>query len=137
MGVKKYQFLEHTADIKFKVWGKSLEKVFENSALALSEIFSRSSKVDSTKTKKIELEEENHEALLYSFIDELIFFLDAEHFIVSKAKVKISGSKLSAVIYGDDSLRYPGLEHVKAATYSEMYVKKVKEGWEAQLVVDM
>ncbi len=33
----KYRFLEHTADIKFVAFGKSLEKAFKNSALALKE----------------------------------------------------------------------------------------------------
>ena len=33
----KYKFLKHTADIKFQAFGKNIEDVFENSALALKE----------------------------------------------------------------------------------------------------
>ena len=31
----KYKFLEHTADIKFQAFGKSIEKAFVNSAKAI------------------------------------------------------------------------------------------------------
>ncbi len=36
--MEKFKFLEHTADIKFQVFGKTLEEVFENTALAISKI---------------------------------------------------------------------------------------------------
>ncbi len=137
MKAEKYRFLEHTADIKFKAWGKTPERAFENAALALSEIFSRGEKVSSVSMKRINLEDNDIEGLLYSFIDELIYLLDAEGFLVSKAKIRIEGNKLKSDVYGDDALRYPGLEHVKAATYSEMHVKKIKDRWEVQVVVDM
>ena len=31
----KFVFLPHTADVKFQAYGKTLEEVYENSALAL------------------------------------------------------------------------------------------------------
>ena len=34
----KFKFLAHTADRKFQAFGKTLEEVFENSALALFNI---------------------------------------------------------------------------------------------------
>ena len=135
--VCKFEFLEHTADIKFKAYGRNLNKIFENVALAISEILSRSDEVKGRIVKKFELDGKDNESLLYGFIDELIYLLDADNFIISKAKVNILGNKLRAKIYGDDALRYKGLDHIKAATYSEMYIKKIKDKWEAQVVVDV
>ncbi|OIO81746.1 hypothetical protein AUJ84_00470 [Candidatus Pacearchaeota archaeon CG1_02_32_132] len=133
----KYKFLEHTADIKFKAYGKNLEKIFENVALAISDILSRSGEVGDKSWKDIEIEGKDNESILYDFIDDLIYLLDAENFLVSRAKVKIINGKLKARVFGDDALRYPDLDHIKAATYAEMYVKKVKDVWEAQVVVDV
>ncbi|RZD31065.1 archease, partial [Candidatus Parvarchaeota archaeon] len=42
--MKKYEFFEHTADVKFKSYGGSLNEVFENCALAVSKIISRDEK---------------------------------------------------------------------------------------------
>lgn len=135
--MKKFEFLEHTGDIKFRVYGKTLNEIFENSALAISKIISEDRKVIQKKKRKISISGKDSEALLYSFIEELIYLLDAENFIVAKAKVNIKGNRLSAVLYGDNVKNYKNLDQIKSATYAEMYVKKIKNGWEAQAVVDV
>ena len=133
----KFEFLEHTADIKFKAYGKTLNEVYESCALAFSESIARGKKIKSKKKKKIEVLGNDKEAMLYSFIEELIYLLDADDFVVAKTKVSIKGKKLNAEIFGDDSKNYKELDHVKAATYAEMYVKKTSKGWEAQMVLDV
>jgi SHS2 domain-containing protein len=137
---KNYIFLEHTADIKFRAFGASLEQAFENVVLAFSRYVSANEKLKANKKKTIELKATDNESLLYAFIDELIYLLDAEHFAVMTAQVKIEGGKLKAKLAGVNTkgLR---LNHVKAATYAEMYVRKVRygsqEAWEAQAVIDV
>ncbi len=134
---KKFEFLEHTADIKFKAWGKTLEEIFENSALAVSDYISRGGKIKPVKNKEIKVEGQDIKELFYNFLDELLYLLDADGFVVSKAKVKIDNKKLNAVIYGDNASHYEGLNPIKSATYAEMYIKKFKLGWEAQAVMDV
>jgi len=50
---EKFKFLPHTADIKFQAYGKTLEEVFENSALALKEILVEDEKVKKNIKKNI------------------------------------------------------------------------------------
>ncbi|PIZ80948.1 protein archease, partial [Candidatus Pacearchaeota archaeon CG_4_10_14_0_2_um_filter_31_10] len=38
MVTRKFEFLEHTADIKFRAYGSDLNEIFENSAYALKEV---------------------------------------------------------------------------------------------------
>ena len=129
-------FLEHMADIKFQAFGKTLEKAFENSALAFSSYISSGGKISSKRSKTIEIKAENNESLLYNFLDELIYLLDAEGFAVAAAKVQIKDNKLTAELKGDDIKNYH-LNHVKAATYAEMHIKKSKSEWEVQAVLDV
>ncbi len=137
----KYKLLSHTADIKFAVSGKTINEIFENSVLALSEFISKSKKINSSIKKEFIISAKDNEELFYKFIDELIYLLDAENFVCSKAKIKIEKEKdrisLNAVTYGDKTKNYKDLESLKAATYSEMYIKKDKNGWRAQAVVDI
>ena len=133
----KFKFLEHTADIKFLARGRTLNEVFENCVLAFSNYVSRGGKIKSPLKKIIKLGGEDNESLLYQLMDALIYLIDAEDFVASKAKVKISGKKLEAVVHGDKTSSYRGLDHVKAATYAEMHVKQLKAGWEAQVVLDV
>jgi SHS2 domain-containing protein len=135
--MKRYEFLEHTADLKFKVYGDSKEKIFENTVLAISKILAKGNKIKISEKKKIEIRGKGREELLYLLIDEIIFLLDAESFITTKAKVKFNKLGLIAEFSGDKAKNYKNLDHIKAATYSEMYIKRKKDGWEAQAVVDV
>jgi|SRR3989344_1778478 len=138
MIMKKYKFLEHTADIKFQVYGSSLNEIFENTALAISEILARDEKIKIKTKKKIAVEGKDLESLLYNFIEELLFFLDAKNFVIAKAKLKVDKKnfKITGELFGDKTEDYH-LDHIKAATYAEIYVKKTIGGWEAQTVVDV
>ena len=133
----KYRFLEHTGDIKFQVNGKTLSEIFENSALALSDYISRGKKIKPRKGKIVEVSGTDMESLFYNYLDELIYLLDAENFVIAKAKITIRGFNLHAELYGDNASDYKDLDSIKAATYAEMYIKKTKSGWEAQAVLDV
>ena len=51
--------------------------------------------------------------------------------------LEATGNKLKAKLLGDSTLNYTNLDHIKSPTYHEMYFKKTKDGWEAQVVVDV
>lgn len=133
---KLYEFLEHTADIKFKTTAKSLPKLFENCLKALSHYMTSDSEVKSKLKKEIEIQADDKEALLYKFLDEIIYLVDAENFIPAKANIEINEHKLKATLQGDLASKY-SIKHVKAATYAEMYIKQDLKGWEAQVVLDV
>ena len=136
--IKKFEFLEHTADIKFRAYGKSLNELFESCSMALSSYLAKENKISSKIKKQISIEGQDIKSLLYKFLDEIIYLLDAESFIISKSKVDIKNNKLNAVLHGDNVENYHGLDHIKAATYAEMYIKQKKDKtWEAQAVMDV
>lgn len=136
----RFRFLEHTADMKFQAYGKSLEEAFKNAALALREVISGKIKVMEKISKRIEIEGRDFESLLYNFLEELLFLLDAEGFLFSQIKdIKIDKKnfKLKAVIFGDKAKRYDFTNEVKAITYNEMFVKKEKNKYVIQAVLDV
>lgn len=135
--MKKFEFLKHTGDIKFKAYGKNLDEMFENCVLALSSAFSRSLKIKSSKKKEISVSGKDYESLLYNLIDEIIYLFDAENFVVSKAKIKLKEFKINATLFGDDAFKYQSLDAIKAPTYAEMYVKQKGKEWECQTVLDV
>jgi len=137
--MKKFIFLEHTADIKFQAFGKDLGEVFENSALAIANIMYKG-KVKGKKKLKIKGKGKDPENLLYNFLEEFLFLFDSKNFLLSDVKsIKINEKNLTAEaeVVGDDSKNYSGLDHIKAITYNEMFVKKDKNKYTAQVVVDV
>lgn len=132
----KFEYLEHTADIKFQAFGNSLEEVYENSALAMFNAMSNE-KIARKIKKKILVKGDDNENLLYNFLEELLFLFDSEGFFLSGLKVKIKDNKLSAELFGDKAENYEIGIDVKAITYNEMFVQNNKEKWIAQVVLDV
>jgi len=134
----KYKFLKHTADIKFQAFGSTLESAFENSALAMANSM-YSGKVLPKIKKIIKVKGKDLESLLYNFLEEILFLLDSTNFFISKIKIKINQKDniLVAELYGDNAKNYKiGLD-VKAVTYNEMFIKKIKSQWICQVVIDV
>jgi SHS2 domain-containing protein len=132
----KYKFLEHTADIKFQAFGKTLDKVFENAALAMFNSM-YSGKVKNKIKKMISVEGKDNESLLYNFLEELLFLLDSKNFFLLSCKVKIKDKKLEAELEGDKAGNYNIELDVKAVTYNSMFVKKEKGKFVVQVVLDV
>lgn len=134
----KFKFLEHTADIKFQAFGKSEEELFENCALALRDSIYHGIKVKENKRKTIKAEGKDYESLMYNFLEEIIYLLDAEDFLIVKVeKIKIDKLKLKAIIVGDKASDYKFTNPVKAVTYNEMFVKEEHGKWTSQVVLDV
>lgn len=120
----KYKFLKHTADIKFQAFGKNAEEVFENSALALKESMFGKIKIKSDFKKNIKISGKDFESLLYKFLEEIIYLLEGEKFVISKVKkIEIKNFKLNAEILGDKTSGYKFTNKVKAITYNDMFVE--------------
>ena len=139
-----YEFLEHKADVKFRARGFTLEKMFLSSAEALGEIIRGDIKILEQENKEINVEGKDILGLLHNFLEEFLFLLDAEDFLVSKfGDIKIeepSGEglfKLSVAISGDSADNYKFTNDVKAITYSEMFVREENDEFICQVVLDV
>jgi len=135
----KYEFLEHTADAKFRAYGKNLEECFSNAALAMTAIMTNPANVEPRITKSINITGKDLKNLLYNFLEEFLFLLDSENFILNEVrdlKIIPKGKEyiLSATAIGDyvDD-KYEIETGIKAVTYMDM---EVKESY-VQVVVDI
>ena len=136
----RYKFLEHTADVKFTAFGRTMEEAFENAALALKETICGKKKIKNKKEKKIDVRGNDPESMLNRFLGKILYLFDAENFLigdVKKIKIDEKTLRLSAVISGDDAENYNVSNSVKAITYNDMFVKKDKNRWIVQAVLDV
>lgn len=133
-----YEFIEHTADIQFKAYGKTLEEAFSNCAYAMVESICKD-KIKENKKIKFEVKGKDLESLLYNFLEELLVLFDSEHFILSKVlriKIDKENFSLNCEVVGDSG-DYEVYSHIKAVTYNEMFVRKEEGKWVAQVTLDV
>ena len=130
-----YKFLEHTADVKFRAEGSSIEEMFVAAADAMNETVRGDIKILESKERSFEVEGKDLVSLLYNFLEEFLFLLDAEDYLVAKIKeIEIEGNKLKCVVVGDAAENYKFTNDVKAVTYSDMFVKQVSQAGGSSLV---
>jgi len=133
-----YEFLEHTADVKFRADGVTIEEMFSFAADALNETVRGDIKILEQEERLFEVEGVDNANLLYNFLEEFLFLLDAEEFLVARVKeIKIEGDKLKCVVVGDDVDNYKFTNDVKAVTYSEMVVKEKDGKFVCEVVLDV
>lgn len=143
--MKKYKILENVAiaDTAFVAYGKSLSELFENSAYALMGILLNLDSLVSKKTRKVELKCEKVDMLLFNFLDELLYIRDTEGLIFSVFNLEVKKEQGNYVLIGvmkGEKLDYHKHElftDIKAITMHMFYVKRLKSGWEARVVVDV
>lgn len=134
----KFVYLPHTADLKFRAFGKSLNEVYENSAYALFNSIS-DLKVKSNKIKKFSVKGKDLEGLMLRFLEELLFLYETKGFMLSKIKVKIDKDckKLEAELFGEERKEKTARHYIKAVTYNDMFVKKIGRKFVSQVVLDV
>ena len=127
-----YKILEHTADVKIEVTEKDLEHCFKDSAKALRDIIGQDvkDKIKAIQEVEIEVGGKDLESLFYNFLEEFLFLLDAENFLVYKVdKIEFSenNKRLSAKIAGDNANRHKFTNRVKSVVYEDVKITKDKD----------
>ncbi len=143
---KPFEYAEHTADVMMIAYGCTLEEAFTNAAYAFANFIYDISKVEPKQRVAIQVSGVDLEQLLFNWIDELLYRLDAENFAISKIEeLRIEKTNdeytLTAVILGEP---YDKSKHgfkgtiVKAMTYHMMEIRQLENGiWRIQYVVDI
>lgn len=142
--MKKFEWVEHPADIGFRAFGRDLEEAFENAAFALTEIVTDTEKIEQKREVSIRLDAEDLEALLFDWLDYFIYLFDAEDFVASAFEVeqiieKKDGYTLEAKAWGEQfnpEKHGPGTE-VKAVTYHLMEIQHGPERCSVQVILDI
>ena len=140
MPTKKYQLLEHTADIYVRIYGKTLKELFRNAAAALFDIIAKKKhgKAPKPKVLNMKLSAENPEELLISWLAELLSLSEAKDLIFNKFKiVSLTNNKIEATVSGVKRENFLIKTEIKAATYHELKIDKVKNGYEAEVIFDV
>jgi len=137
--MKKYRFLDHTADVKFQAFGATLEEVFTNAALAMASLMCKE-KVSTRSSVRVDVEGRDLESLLYNFLEEFLVLFDSRNFLLARVEaVEIDNRelKLEAEAVGDRAGDYEIYMGIKAVTYSDMFVRQENNAWVAQVVLDV
>lgn len=129
----KFEFLEHSADIFFRAYGKNLKEVFENAAAAMFSSMINLEEIQPAIALPIDLEHSEIDMLLHDFLEELLIESETRNMIFSVVKVMIVENKeeekfeLKAIAVGDE-IKGKALDtEIKAVTFHELEIGELGE----------
>ncbi|MEM2425690.1 MAG: archease [Archaeoglobaceae archaeon] len=133
----RYRFIDHTADIAFEVYGRTLEELLENSAYAFYEAFVDLKKIKGQEKRFIEVEAEDEDLLLYRWLNEILFLFETQFFAGKRVKVSIDNKKAIGEIEGGKFGREAVKVEPKAITMHKFGIRKGVDKLVAFVVVDI
>jgi len=136
--MKKYQILEHKADLKIKVFGKTKEELFENAMVGML----KAAKYESTKqltTKQLttKIKSMDLPSLLVDFLSEVLYLVETKKIVFEKVEFKkFKENEIEAILIGKP-LKRMGV-HIKGVTYHDLDIHQEKDKtWQATILFDI
>jgi SHS2 domain-containing protein len=132
------------ADIAFEATGRDLPELFAAAADAtMNVMIDNLDAIEPRETREIELSNDKIDMLLFDFLQELIYFKDAERLLlrVRDAQIGEKDAKyfLKTKAAGErlDAARHQQRADVKAVTLHDFRVEKIDGGWKATAILDI
>ncbi|MEM5812536.1 MAG: archease [Candidatus Aenigmatarchaeota archaeon] len=140
--MKKFEFVDiTTSDVAFISYGRNLNELFENSALAMFEVMVDTKNVKPVVSRKVSVKGNDMQSLMFSWLNSLLLYVDSESLVFSKFIAEVDGEKffLRAECFGEkiNPKRHELKTSVKSPTYHKMEIKKEKGFWKARVILDI
>ena len=136
---KRFEVIDHTADIGIAAYGANLREAFANAAYALFSLMVDLGNVADAVCYEAEVTAENREDLLVAWLNELIYLFEVENVLFQRFEIdELSETRLRARCYGEkiDQERHKIKIAVKAATYHMLKVEE-RDGYRVQVLFDI
>jgi SHS2 domain-containing protein len=138
--MKRFEILDHTADIGLVIYGENLKALFENAGEAFFRLITDLKKVRRRVERRINIGRESLDRLMVDWLSELLYLHDVENLLFQGFKVESVGKNgLKAIVKGEpfrEGVHVIKTE-VKAVTYHRIEVRQENGRWRAQIIFDL
>ena len=135
-----YEYFEHTADVGLRARAGDLDTLFAEAARGLfTLIVDNLDAVHAHRDLSIQLPSAPKPDLLFDWLSELLYTFETQHLLLSKFDVHIAPAGLNATVAGEpiDPDRHRLGSEVKAVTYHGLMVQNDKDGYLAEVILDI
>ena len=138
--MKKYELIEHTADIGIRAYGADYKELFVNCARAMFEIIADLEGLKISVSVPVKLKAADFEGLLVSWLDELLYNCYTKGIIFCDFDIKeLTSTNIVAAAsgrhIGDNKNRLKA--EIKAATFHDLKIKKDKDCYSVEIIFDV
>jgi SHS2 domain-containing protein len=134
-----YELRDHTADVAVEATGETLDAVFGAVADGMAAAMCETVPAGGERFT-FAVTAENREALLFDYLDELIYERDVRGVLPVDNQATVTGTDDEWTVDGSArgvALAAVDARDLKAVTYSEMDLSETADGWHAYVVFDV
>jgi len=141
--MKKFIFLDHTADAAIKAYGKDLNELFINSAVGMFSLMIDLKQVRGKRDFPFELQAEQPEELLNKWLNELLYTFEIEKLIFKYFYVEICEKNNIYLLKGKargeefDPNKHIINAEIKMVTFHQMKIEKINDIYQTKIVFDL
>jgi len=133
---KRFEEVEHTADIAIRVWGRQLDELFANAAYGMACQVAEIGGVDESVEQTIEVVADDLETLLVTFLGELLYLLERDECVFHVFQVhEVTDSHLLVTARG--GVVRERRHYIKAVTFNDLKITHNDLGYETAIVFDV
>ncbi|XOB42051.1 MAG: archease [Candidatus Nealsonbacteria bacterium] len=134
--MKKFEILEHKADLKIRAFGKNKEELFLNMLLAMTEN-QRPEILPGKVKREIKISSPELSSLLVDFLSEVLYLTQVNKEVYSEVNFKkFIDTGLKAELVGQKVESFG--EDIKAVTYHSLDIHQKKDGtWQTTVLFDI
>lgn len=132
-----FEILPHTADLRIRAWGRTIEELFRDSLLGMSAVLQPAAAPgNETIERRITLEAPDVDSLLIDFLSEALSLSEINREIYTSVQFpEFKPDSLTATLRG---VQVGGFDKdIKAVTYHEAVIRRTGEGYEATVIYDI
>ena len=135
--MRRYEELEHTADLKIRIHGQDREELFRNASWALAELLVEVGEPVPGSERTLNLPgAADYSLLLVDFMSELLYLWEAEGLVfIATGQLEVSLQGVSATLEAFEPKAYR--QAIKAVTYHGLEIEDTEGGFQAKIIFDI
>ena len=141
--MKQYQVFNHTADLGVEVYGETQADLFRQAALALFDLLLEGIDVQETaslEVRTLAIAGADSADLFVNFLREVLYLFNGEGLVLKDCRIgRVDDQDMTAEIRCNrfDPSRSKVKAEIKAVTYHQASVRKVKGTWVGRVIFDV
>jgi SHS2 domain-containing protein len=143
---KRFEIIEHPADVGFIAYGADLRTLLENAAAAMCALACDPAEIETRERRELRASGTDLESLLYDWLSDILATQDGEKLFFKRAEVtelqeasQTNAFTVRGVAQGEryDRARHRAGTYIKAVTYHQLRVEQSGTGWRATVYLDV
>lgn len=137
---KRFEIMEHTADIGIRAFGRDLPGVYENAARGMLSLMASPETIRLVDEETVEISGSDAVDLMVAWLHEILFRFDVRHQVFGEVRIEeFDEWRVRGTLKGEafDPARHEARVEIKAVTYHAARVAQEGDGWVAEVLFDV